>query len=243
MSRNVMVIGASSGVGYALVELLSQQDITILALSRRGTTYSGEAKASIINKAVDITVYSLLEAVVSDAVNTNVLPDGLDVIVNCVGVGFYAPLESDFSEYWLKIFNTNTVGLMNIISNILRFSVHSSQFINIGSIAAYRPSKTVGNIAYSASKAACIPIMEEFRRLLRADGNFMRVTNIAPGFVADTDFSKNYFSSSPENTIDLYSAFKPLSPKDVAASVLNIINIDPSWDVSEMVLRPVEQPD
>lgn len=243
MSRNVMVIGASSGVGYALVELLSQQDITILALSRRGTTYSGEAKALIINKVVDITDYSLLETVFSDAANTDVLPDGIDVIVNCVGVGFYAPLDSGFSECWLKIFNTNAVGLMNIISAIFRSSVHSSQFINIGSIAAYRTSKTVGNIAYSASKAACVPIMEEFRHLLRAGGNLMRVTNIAPGFVADTDFSNNYFSTNPESKINLYSAFKPLHPEDFAASVLNVINMDPNWDVTEMILRPVEQPD
>lgn len=238
-----MVIGASSGVGYALVELLSQQKINILALSRRGTSYSGAAKASIVNKSVDITDYPELVDVMSNVANSDLFPGGMDVIVSCVGVGFYAPLDGEFSTYWQKIFNTNAVGLMNIVSTILRFSMQSSQFINIGSIAAYRPSKTVGNIAYSASKAACVPIMEEFRRLLRADGNLMRVTNISPGYIADTDFSKQYFSSSPENKIDLYSAFKPLQPGDVAASVLNVMDMAPDWDVNEMLLRPVEQPD
>jgi NADP+-dependent farnesol dehydrogenase len=65
---------------------------------------------------------------------------------------------------------------------------------------------------------------------------------VAPGLVAGTGFAERYYEHSPDLREDLYDAHRNLSCDDVARAIVDLLAADEHVDVSEMVVRPVEQP-
>lgn len=234
MSRsNVLVIGATSGVGKSVLQRLLEEDYYIFTLSRRELLTQSENHCHF---QCDITDYSSLRGVF-DKISR------LDFIINCVGVGFYSPVEENFSIYWKQIIETNVLGLINLISCCHQFEFPIRHFVHVGSLAAYRASRTVGNAVYSSTKTAALPILAEFRRSLKTQKRKTKLTLISPGFIEGTEFGEHYFSSSPSRSIDIYSEFKGLCPNDVAESIMYSLNSPENVEIREIVLCSTEQPD
>lgn len=228
-----LVFGASAGIGQATARRLAGR-FRVVGASRRGRC----DVAGVLPVVCDLRRYDQVAAAFAAA--------GPDVacVVNCVGVGFYAPLEGDYTAEWREMLEANVLGLLNVISNLLRSAPACRHFVQVGSLAAYRPSRTPGNLVYGASKAAALPIMAELRRSLRAAGNPMKVTLVSPGFVGGTDFSTGFFRAAPDQARDiLATGFPSLTADQVAAAIDDTLQADTNIDVGEVVLRPVGQPD
>lgn len=228
-----LVFGASAGIGLATARRLAGR-LRVVGASRRGRC----DVAGVLPVVCDLRCY--------DQVATAFAAAGPDVacVVNSVGVGFYAPLEGDHAAEWREMLETNVLGLLNVVSCLLRSTPACRHFVQVGSLAAYRPSRTPGNLVYGASKAAALPIMAELRRSLRAAGNPMKVTLVSPGFVGGTEFGEAFFRAAPDQARDiLATGFSSLTANQVATAIDDILQADANVDVSEMVLRPVGQPD
>lgn len=229
----VAVFGASSGIGLATAEALTKST-TVVALSRREP--SGAVGAGGIRYiACDVRD----NAQVTEFFRSH--GDRVTAVVNCAGVGAYAPLGDDFAEYWKEIVETNLLGCAHILSNVLRFARNCRHVIAIGSLAAYRASATPGNDMYSASKAGMARCVKDFRLRLREAGNPMRVTLLTPGFVEGTGFGEHFFRSQPDATQDLFAEFGGLRPTDVADVIEWCLTQPAHVDVSEVVVRPLLQ--
>lgn len=234
--KNILILGASSGVGESLVKLLSPAEFNIYTASRRDISEPN----TVTHYKVDISNYSDIEAVFKKLHSQNIK---LNYLINCVGVGFYAPLTEDYSQYWQKILGTNVLGLSNILSLSLQYRIPTDHFVHLGSLAAYRISQTPGNLIYSASKTAALPLLSGYRKEIKASLKDIKVSFISPGFIEGTDFGKNFFVSSPENKTDLYSKFQGLKPMDIAENILYVLKSPPHVEISEMSIRPKDQPD
>lgn len=230
-----LVIGASSGIGAAVVRRLAEPGLVVHAASRRGT--HPVESAGIAPCSVDIRSYSevvrLIEAVARDG--------KLEFVVNSAGIGAYAPLGADHAEAWRDVVETNVLGAIHVCSALLEVEVEVGQFIHIGSLAAYRLSKTPGNAVYSAAKTAAAVIVDHTRSELRAGGRETRVSTIAPGFVEGTEFGERFFAATPEAAVPLYRPGENLVPEDVAEMAAFALSLPAGVEVSDLLVRPASQ--
>ncbi len=113
----------------------------------------------------------------------------IDIIVNCAGVssgmktaGKKGPHDLD---YFKKVININLVGLFDVmrqaafqmLQNELNDEGGRGVMVNTASVAAF--DGQIGQVAYSASKAALVGMTLPVARDLSGDG--IRVCTIAPG--------------------------------------------------------------
>lgn len=239
-NKVIVVFGASSGVGASCI--LKMKDFKkVYAVSRRGMVLDCNQNQMDLPSNVkvikcDVTDYDAVESLLLS------IDEEIDCVVSCVGVGCYAPINNNYSEKWKEIMNTNVLGNVNILSNVVRHHTECKIVIALGSIAAKRSSDTPGNEIYRASKVALEVFLNDFRRNLRLQKNYMKICILQPGFIDNTDFGRKYFDDTPEEAINLFSSFKSLSPDEVAKTIIDILFTDKNIDIGEIIIRPIEQP-
>ena len=109
--------------------------------------------------------------------------------------------------------------------------------VNMGSIAGAYAYK--GGNVYGASKA----FVDQFSLGLRSDllGTNVRVTNILPGLVGGTEFSNVRFHGDDTVAADVYENCTPLTPEDVARSVLWVIQQPEHMNINRLEIMPTCQ--
>ena len=164
---NIIITGASSGVGFeAVLDLILTNNHKVVALAR------SEGKLSrLLEIAKGLNPDCVLYPVAFDIVHddySNLLQfvksylDGrVDILINNAGVLINKPfaelLETDFVE----MLQSNFIGHVRIIQSLLPVMPAGSHILNIGSMGGFQGSaKFPGLSAYSASKAALHTLTE-----------------------------------------------------------------------------------
>ncbi len=237
MSHGI-ILGASSGVGQALAVKLGSAGDELVLVARRAIRL--DEAGGLRAEQGDIRDYARLDRIVAEAQQRH----PLDYIVNCVGVGFFAPIGADHGEAWEQILATNIRGLLNLLSVIDTRCPLLGQFVHVSSLAAHRGSGTPGNLAYSVSKAGARTIVEEYRRGLRQAGRATRVSMVSPGFIEQTDFGRNFFShaEAPVGQGGIYGSYSNLSAADAAEVIRYVLATPPHVEMLDVVFCPTEQP-
>ena len=233
-----VIFGASSGIGLATARAIAGHCKTLYVLSRRTSPVVDECENCIAIRC-DVRHFQEIDTALQQIAEKQ----SPAFLVNAVGVGYYAPFTKESQADWQEIVETNILGLTSLVSVVLARLPALSTFIQIGSAAAYRRSSTPGNALYSASKAAAISILEQFRVDLRRQERQTRVSSISPGFVEGTDFGENFYrslSSKPEEA--LYGKFKALTPEEVAEAVKFVILAKDNVEIYDLRLRSKQQP-
>lgn len=150
--KNIVVIGASRGIGWELVKQLSK-DNHVLAISRNQEklqALSSETGAKVTS--VDLTAETLkhdLNKAVGDHFKT------VDILINNAGYLVNRSFEDTTLEDMQNIYMTNVFGVMLSCQVIVPYMSKGSHIVNIGSIGGVQgSSKFPGLSAYSSSKAA-----------------------------------------------------------------------------------------
>ncbi|MBK0378375.1 SDR family NAD(P)-dependent oxidoreductase [Mucilaginibacter segetis] len=174
---NIIITGASSGVGFeAVLELILSGKHKVIALARSQDKLE---KLLEIAKGLnpDCEVYAIAFDIIHDDyaglqqfINSN-FDDRVDVLINNAGVLINKPftelLETDFVE----MLQSNYIGHVRIIQSLLGFMGEGSHILNIGSMGGFQGSaKFPGLAAYSASKAALHTLTECLAQELTEQG-------------------------------------------------------------------------
>lgn len=183
---NVIVTGASSGIGAALARLYARQRARLLLIGRDAPRLAAvadacRAEAALVETAcIDVRERAAMEAalgafddrhpldvVVANAGITNVLPPG-------------EPVES--AETFERVLATNLVGAFNTVATAAgRMAARGAGRIGlVGSLAGLRGLPY--SPAYSASKAGLKAMGDAMRAKLRPHGVSVTIASI--GFVA-----------------------------------------------------------
>ena len=93
---------------------------------------------------------------------------------------------------------------------------------------------------YAATKFTVRAVTEALRYELKAGGNRTRVATISPGFV-DTPLLDLYFKGSEDKLKTLKEEMDMLTPADVAAAVLHILQAPAHVETGDIQLRPSGQ--
>ncbi|MEE4488981.1 SDR family oxidoreductase [Streptomyces sp. BE230] len=228
MSTGV-VFGGSSGVGAAVTASRRKQGDTVVCVARN-------VEPGPDNVQADIRDPDAVDRCVSTAFGRG----PVDYVVNCVGIGLYAPLESARADLWKEVFETNVLGLLNVLSSVDRLCPLLRQLIHISSLAALRISETPGSMSYSLSKLAAHHAVIDYRTRSRGQGRPTKVSTVTPGFIGGTAFEAVFSRTSPCD-LDLYSGFTPLSSEDVAAAVDYVLALPDTVEVRDLTLAPMGQ--
>lgn len=178
-----IVVGASSGIGAALVRHLAKKGYHVAALARREEKLAEVAqsvKSQTIVKTIphDVTNFDQVPAVFANIIDEL---GGLDMIIYAAGVMPHVEAdEYDFEKDRQQV-EINLMGGMAWLNLAARrFQIAGKgNIVGIGSVAGDRGRR--GNPAYHTTKAALATYLESLRNRLSQHG--VQVTTIKPGFV------------------------------------------------------------
>ena len=238
--KTAMVTGASSGIGKAIAEVLAKHKVRLILVARRQDKLEqlkSQLQVPSHNIACDITDKNKLKEKLGS------LPaefKNIDVLINCAGLalGLEAAQETEWQD-WETMLNVNCLALSYITRLLLPGMVKRDRghIVNIGSTAGTYAYP--GSNVYGATKA----FVEQLTINLKADllGTALRVTNIAPAMVGESEFSLVRFKGDEEKAGKVYEGLKPLSPADIAESVLWVLMQPEHVNINRIEMMPVNQ--
>ena len=228
MSRVALVTGGTRGIGHAVAASLLRAGNHVAVT---GTSDDGVVKAEhglatfgqVAGIVCDVRSASATELAVRTAVARF---GGLDILVNCAGVGVGVPVAEMPHDEWDRIIGTNLTGVFNCCKAAIPHlrTRGGGWIVNISSLASTNPFP--GGAAYCASKAGLNAFSDALMQELRYDN--IRVTCVLPGSVA-TGFSGREAGAG--------SDWK-LLPEDVAQAVVDVVAHHTRSLPSRVEIRP-----
>ena len=156
MSNKIAIVtGGSSGLGFATVQQLIADGMTVIITGRDGDKLKAAKDAlgdHCVAKQVDTSDFEALPVFVDEIVAKY---GRIDVLVNNAGINMKKPVADVTNEDFQKILNVNLTGVFALSREVIKvMSLQESKgvIINISSMAAQYGLPYV--IAYSASKTA-----------------------------------------------------------------------------------------
>ena len=186
---SAVVTGGASGLGAATVRHLHSRGARVLIADRNvevGQALAAELGDNAAFAQVDVTDEASMNAAFDRAVNEH---GGLQILVNCAGVGMAQKILGRDSIHDLDVFSfvvqVNLIGVFNALrlgAARMQHNTPTAQgergvIVNTASIAAY--DGQIGQAAYSASKGGIVALTLPVARELSRFG--IRVMTIAPG--------------------------------------------------------------
>ncbi|MFH1280993.1 MAG: SDR family NAD(P)-dependent oxidoreductase [Candidatus Beckwithbacteria bacterium] len=215
--KNIVIAGASSGLGLKLSKLLINNHLFLLARNIKKTDIAGKNVRKI---SCDLQSLSDIKKAVS------LVDKPINVFINCAGIELGKSLEKSSDQEIVNLINTNLLGAIFISKYIYQKMLKNNQgyIINVASTSGKkaRSNETV----YCASKFGLAGFTESLR--LEAKEHNIKVSTIYPGGMK-TNFWKN---SSKD--ISNY-----MNPKHVAKMIINLINSDSKICPSELVIERI----
>jgi len=222
--KNIIVTGASGGIGNSIVERLNQNGANILATGTRIEKLE-ELKKNFDNIKIikfDISQHDKIEEFIENA--TKDLGGSLDCNVNNAGITKDNLTIRMSLEEWTKVININLTStfLMCKYSIKKMLKNKSGKIINITSVVGH--TGNAGQANYTASKAGIVA-MSKSLAIEYAKKN-INVNCISPGFIStamtdqiDEKFKEAIIAKIPSNRLG--------KPEDIANAV-NFLSSDQS---------------
>ena len=239
VDATVLITGASSGIGAACARAFAEKGARLILCARR------EGRLRELAESLDVETHVIpMDVRDRAAVQANIALLGpawsnVDVLVNNAGLaaGFEPILDGDPGD-WDRMLDTNVRGLLEVTRAIIPRMVQrgGGHVINIGSIAG-RDTYPNG-VVYCASKAAVDRITRGLRMELLGTG--VRVSTVDPGLV-ETEFSVIRYHGDAERADAVYAGLTPLSPDDVAATIVWVADQPRHVQIAEVVVLATDQ--
>lgn len=161
-NKTILVVGASRGIGKAIVDLLSlDSNNKVYALSRNYSAlkenFGRLENVTCREFNLEQDVQLQLKKIVSDI-------DHIDILINNAGFLVNKKFTELSHEDFSKSYQVNVIGVMETVQQIIpKMSDNGGHIVNISSMGGFQGSvKFPGLSAYSTSKAALCSFTEMF---------------------------------------------------------------------------------
>lgn len=228
---NIVVTGASRGIGRAIAERFASEGHSIFMISRSEAglkqaaaqleqRYPGTIYAAAFNLAEREEVRAAADWVISHT-------DAVDVLVNNVGSFVQGHVHTEPEGAFEEMMATNVFSAYYLCRYLLPAMIRrrSGHIFNMCSIASLQAYDAGGS--YSISKYALAGLSANLRHELKSSG--IKVTSIFPGAVYTDAWSG---SGLPESRF--------MKASDIAELVYTSSRLSPAACVEEIVVRPLE---
>ena len=182
-----IIIGATSGIGKSLAEILLGEDYLVGVTGRRENLFQSiqtQELSSLVFRKMDVRDLSTIESICNELVSQM---GGLDLLIISAGIGEQNKnLNFDVENSVIK---TNIQGFTCVADWAMRYFKEQGygHLVNISSIAGIRGNGIAPS--YNATKAYQINYLEGLRINVKEYGSSITVTDVRPGFV-DTAMAK-----------------------------------------------------
>jgi len=158
---NIIITGASSGVGFeAVIELILSGKHKVIALARSKDKLERLLEIAH-NLNPDCELYAITFDIVHDDYDSlqqfiaSNFDNRVDILINNAGVLINKPFTQLLESDVVEMLQSNFIGHTRIIQALIQYMPPGSHILNIGSMGGFQGSaKFPGLAAYSASKAA-----------------------------------------------------------------------------------------
>jgi NADP-dependent 3-hydroxy acid dehydrogenase YdfG len=239
----VFITGASSGIGAATALAFAAEGARLLLAARRAGKMAEVASAALERGAqavhsvhLDVRNRSAVQRAIDE------LPEEwaqINVLVNNAGLSRgLDKLYTGKVDDWEEMIDTNVKGLLYVTRAVVPGMVvrGSGHVVNLGSTAG--EMSYPNGAVYCGSKAAVRAINDGLRQDLL--GTPVRVTTVDPGMV-ETDFSLIRFHGDAEKAAKVYRGLTPLTPEDVAETVVWAVKRPAHVNIARVVMTSVDQ--
>ncbi|MFC6096455.1 SDR family NAD(P)-dependent oxidoreductase [Flavobacterium qiangtangense] len=226
-NKNVVITGASTGIGFATAKAFIEKEANVLITSRSQEN---------LQKASDKINSANLKTVVSDTANLEGIAllekavaesgDKIDVLFLNAGIAVFTSIEEVTEEDFDAQFNTNVKGMFFTLQKLMPHLNDGASVVFTSSTVATAANS--GTSIYSATKGAVNKIAQIAANELAA--RKIRVNIVSPGpirtegleKVVTTDEGKDYLASA--------TALQRLGhPDEIAKTVLFLASDDASF--------------
>jgi short-subunit dehydrogenase len=191
---NVLIIGATFGIGYELAKKYHNICDNLILLGRTASKLEeikqefSDGKTKIFTEILDVTILEDCKKKISNIIKTN---PTIDKIIYCSG--YYEPHDTFKIDVNLfqKTMNVNFMGMINVFS-ILLPHLKNQNHGHLGIVASLAGFAGLPNSSsYGPSKAAMMNYAESIK--IDCDKYNIKVSIINPGFVLSRLTEKNTF--------------------------------------------------
>lgn len=239
--RNVLLTGATSGIGEATARILARHQFNLILCGRRQDRLSKLAEELSADTRVTTLSFDVRDNAAVQTALRSLKGEWkkIDVLINNAGNAHgMDPIHKGSLEDWDAMMDINVKGLLYVSREILPGMVDqkSGHVINIGSIAGKEVYPN-GNV-YCASKFAVDALTRGMRIDLNPFG--IKVTSIHPGMV-ETEFSLVRFKGDSEKARSVYKGVEPLTGHDIAEIIHWVLSTPEHVVIADMVVFPKAQ--
>lgn len=225
---NIVITGASKGIGKAIATIFAKEGNTILLCSRNESELEQLAQSfenkdcTILYKAVDV---SKKEDCLAFTNWCKLQLSTIDVLVNNAGQFLPGSIHSEADGMLEQMIATNLYSAYYITREIVPVMINqkSGAIFNICSIASMQAYANGGS--YSISKYAMLGFSKNLREELKPYG--IKVTAVMPGAVYTNSWSGS--GVDPQRIMEA---------DDIAKMVYAIMHLSSQAVVEDIVLRP-----
>lgn len=233
--KNVLITGASRGIGFALAEEFAKAgaNLALCATQQQSLEQAGEKLAAygvkIYLQAFNITHAESCETFVQNACKEL---GSLDVLVNNAGIT-KDNLAIRLSEAdWDDVIQVNLKGtfLMSKAALKIMFKKRSGSIVNISSVVGEMGNPAQAN--YAASKAGIIGLTKSLAKEFGSRN--VRVNAVAPGFV-QTAMTENLPQEVKDKALEAIPLKRFACAQDIAKAVLFLAGEDASYITGQVL--------
>jgi NAD(P)-dependent dehydrogenase (short-subunit alcohol dehydrogenase family) len=209
--RNVLITGASTGIGAACARMLAERGWRVFAGVRRekdGVVLMEGAIGRIVPVILDVTDREQIKRVVQE-VGVQCGAEGLQGVVNNAGIALAGPLEFMPLEAFEKQFAINVLGVISVTQAVMpMIRASRGRIVLTGSNSGFMCEPFLAG--YGATKHALEAIADSLRIELRPWG--IEVALIQPGAIKTPIWNKSreaaeqLFVGTPPQCETLYAA-------------------------------------
>ncbi|AGZ23199.1 short-chain alcohol dehydrogenase [Streptococcus suis T15] len=243
MKRNVLITGASSGIGKAIAYVFAANGDNIIITGRRLDKLK-EIKQDIEKQYhVQVSVHPFdvanMEQTIVNCQKILEEVGQIHILVNNAGLALGLDKFQDYDlTDMMTMIDTNIKGLLTVTRQLLPQMVENNEghIINIGSTAGIYAY--AGVAVYAATKSA-VKVLSDGIRIDTIDKN-IKVTTLQPGIV-ETDFSQVRFHGDKERAATVYQGIDALQANDIASCTLFVANQPAHVQISDMTIMATKQ--
>jgi len=229
--KNIIVTGASSGIGRECAITFSQLGANIVLIARNKErleeTFNRLSKGNHFFIPQDIIEYGKLE----DAVSATTEKIGkISGFVHSAGIEMTLPLRSMTPSYYENMFGINVISgfeLARIVSKKKYLDENGASFIFISSVMGMLGQ--AGKVGYCSSKGALISGTKAMALELAKKN--IRVNCVLPG-VVETEMTNKMFENLSEDSKKAIEEMHPLGlgkPNDIAYACAYLLSDVARW--------------
>lgn len=210
-NKNVLITGASKGIGIALVEYFLSESANVFAVYRNWENKSKYQEKSIMFIQADIREFNKIANIIKEN------GVSIDILINNAGIICYENLIDIEENQFNEVFNVNVMANFMLAKTIVKQIISKKRtavIVNTLSFASNMPS--IGSGIYAASKAA----LESLTKTMAAEWApyGIRVNGYSPG-VIETEMTLPVIKKNGSKMIDAIALHYIASTNDIVKAV------------------------